>query len=303
MDGDTLGSALALSMALTKMNKKAEVIYEERIPQSLSVLSGDGFLKEFSVYSEDIDRDWGIVVVVDTADPMMLGKRKHILPHASCVVNIDHHFTNKNYGDQILIEDSFAATAEIIFFLIKEMQVEIDYDIAICLYTGICTDTGGFKYGNTTGQSHQIAAELLQFNLDIAALHYLFFDAMSQKKLNCISFISTSITFHYQGRLAIAVIPHANYEELDASDEDYEGLVDLGRNVQGTEVSILAREIRENEFRLNLRSKGKTDVSIMAKNNNGGGHRAASGCTISVKSKNIKEFIVNEMKYAFTASL
>jgi phosphoesterase RecJ-like protein len=331
-DGDTLGSGLALAIALSKLGKEAAVLYEDRIPDNLSVLPGKEFLRlrggeaggvgdageapcgcpagagtdahegaqaAAGADARDDARRWDAIIVVDTADPSRLGRRRQMLDSARFVVNIDHHITNAGYGDMTLIDSEASATAEVAYDVIRALGADICRDIALCIYTGICTDTGGFSYGNTTSRSHEIAAELLRFGLDIPKLHYLFFNAISAGKLRCHAYVASSLKFYYNGKLAVVTISGDALREMGADESDCEGLVDIGRNVIGVEASIMAREAKAGEFRVNLRSRNGVDVSVMAKKFGGGGHIAASGCTIRASSESIGAILVDAMSYAF----
>jgi phosphoesterase RecJ-like protein len=404
IDGDTLGSALALTIALTKLGKRATVLLEEKIPENLSMLPCEGYVRQYADGGGDAggeggagnecgdarngaggDREdagcgvggrsddgagdtgderagapcgtgaagkdksggardsvansascgasagdgsegavransasttnsasvandanvaggapaWDILVVVDAGDVGRLGRRARLLDGGACVINIDHHITNQGYGDINLIVSDAAATAELVYHLIRRLGAAMDRDIAVCIYAGICTDTGGFSYNNTTSGCHEIAAEMLRFDLDVNKLHYLFFNAISYGKLRCHGYVANSLKFHYNGRLALVVISNSALEALGATESDCEGLVDIGRNVRGVEVSAMARETKPGEFRINLRSRNDADVSIMAKKFGGGGHTAASGCTINARAEDMEGLIVEAMAYAF----
>ncbi|MDR1060644.1 MAG: DHH family phosphoesterase [Clostridiales bacterium] len=331
IDGDTLGSALALVLALAKLGKKAVVLAEEKIPENLSMLPCGDYVRQYGEGAGDGDAGedagggcdvaggagesdaggapaevgaadagpWDVLVVVDAGDPGRLGRRARLLESGACVINIDHHITNRGYGDINLIISDAAATAELVYHLICRLGVAMDRDIAVCIYTGICTDTGGFSYNNTTSGCHEIAAEMLRFDLDVNKLHYLFFNAITCGKLRCHGYVANSLKFHYSGRLAVVVISDSALEALGATEADCEGLVDIGRNVRGVEVSAMARETKPGEFRINLRSRNDADVSIMAKRFGGGGHVAASGCTICARAEDMEGLIVEAMAYAF----
>jgi len=293
MDGDTLGSGVALGHALQKLNKGVAMIIEEGHPDYLDFLIRDcGFYLKLSDDEGAIGRAWDAVVICDTADPKLLGKREKMLKLSDCVINIDHHVSNRGFGDYNLIDDDASATAEIIYRLNEALGVPMDFDTAVAIYTGICTDTGGFSYANTTGESHRIAAETLRFGIDVAHLRYKFFDAISRGKLHCYAYVASNLKIHGGGKFAIAVVPESALSEIGASEADCEGLVNIGRNVVGVEVSLLAREIKAGEFRVNLRSRGDFDVACVARKFNGGGHKMAAGCTIAAAPNEIESILL-----------
>ena len=297
-DGDTLGSGIAISIALNSLGKDVSLIYEEDFPDNLSVLRTD---HDFYVYLPDnearvMDCRWDAVAVIDTADPKLLGKREQILGKTDCVVNIDHHISNNGYGNHNLIDVSVSATAEIAYHLIMELGVPLDSDMALSIYTGICTDTGGFSYSNTTGMCHKIAARTLDFGIDVAGLRYKFFDAITLGKLHCHGYVANTLTIHDDGKYAIAVVSAATLAEFGATEEDCEGLVNIGRNVTGVEASLFAREVRPGEFRINLRSRGNIDVSKIARKFNGGGHKTAAGCILAAEPHEVRSILLNALR-------
>ena len=301
MDGDTLGSALALAFALKGMNKTVTVVKEEGVPDNLAILPGLDFLADFSedakagILSDAADSQ-SAVLVVDTGDTVLLGKRRIILENASCIINIDHHLTNIQFGDINLVEDGFSATAEVVFLLIEELKVPLSFNIAACVYAGICTDTGGFKYGNTTAQTHEIVAKLLQFPLNVEHMHFCFFDVMSINKLRCLQVVVNQLKFYLDGKLALVVITGEDFRRYEATPDCCEGLVNIGRCIQGAEVSILAKEVEDDVFRISFRSHGGVDVSTIAQRFAGGGHRAASGCLMKAAAAEVEQQLVFEVR-------
>lgn len=295
-DGDTLGSALAVSLALRKLGKDVSLIYEEEYPDYLSFLLKG---KDFFIFLPDnpgiLECTWDAVAVFDTADPKLLGERERLLKQTGCVVNIDHHITNDGYGDYNHVDVGVSSAAELAYELNDELGVPMDRDIAVALYTGICTETGGFSYNNTTCASHEIAAKTLRFGIDVAHLRYKFFDEISPGKLRCHAFVANTLKFHGDGKYAIAIVSAATLLELGATEADCEGLVNIGRNVVGVTVSIFAREIRPGEFRINLRSREDFDVAAMAREFGGGGHKLAAGCTICAEAPEVESMLLNAL--------
>jgi len=296
-DGDTLGSCIAVSIALLRLGKDVKLVYEEAFPDNLSVLpSGYDF---FTLYQGDpgvFAGSFDAIVVCDAADSKLLGKREALLGGAGCVVNIDHHISNNEYGDYNLIDPDSSSTAEIIYQLILDLGVPLDYDIAVSIYTGVCTDTGGFSYANTTSKSHIIAARTIEFGIEVARLRYKFFDAITLGKLYCHGYVANSLKIHDGGRYAIAIVTASALAEIGATEADCEGLVNLGRNVTGVIVSAFAREVRPGEFRINLRSRGEYDVAALACIFGGGGHKMAAGCTIFCEPPDVEAILLDALR-------
>lgn len=196
VDGDGLGSSLALALALLKLGKKVKVYLEEGVPFTFGFLPGQHLLelynnegyeetgKEESIKNEN-KNEAGIEVAValDTGDEGRLGKRIEIFKKAKVTINIDHHATNSMYAEYNLVKTENSAVGEIIYQLIKEIGIEIDTDISICLYVAILTDTGGFKYSNTTALTHQITSDLISNGIDVAEISKRIFDTNSYEKI------------------------------------------------------------------------------------------------------------------------
>ena len=298
-DGDTLGSCLAASIILQKMDKDVSFIYEEPFPDNVSILlTGHSFFSFMPDDFEFVNRRWDAVVAFDAADPKLLGKRARLLEQTDCVINIDHHISNRGYGHFNLIDANASSTAEIVYHLMQELGMQLDRDMALAIYTGICTDTGGFSYSNTTSACHEIAAKTLEFDIDVANLRYRFFDAISLGKLHCYGYVANSIRLFEGGKYAVAVVSASTLAEIGAEESDCEGLVNIGRNIVGVEVSLFAREVRPGEFRINLRSRGDTDVSKIARKFNGGGHKLAAGCTVFAASSDIETILLKALNPA-----
>jgi len=298
-DGDTLGCSIAVGRALHRLNKNACILYEEKYTEYLEfLLEGYGSLIFLDDDPGALDRAWDAVIVFDTADPKLLGKRERMLNQAGCVINIDHHISNRLFGDVNLVVPGASATAELAYQLLAELGVPLDHYMALAIYTGICTDTGGFSYSNTTCASHEIAAKTLAFGIDVAHLRYKFFDAITPGKLHCHAYVANTLRFHDGGKYAIAVVSAEALDKIGATEADCEGLVNIGRNVVGVEVSVFAREIRPGEFRVNLRSRGSYDVSEVARKFEGGGHKLAAGCTVIAPSGEIESILLNALNEA-----
>jgi phosphoesterase RecJ-like protein len=295
-DGDTLGSGLALCLAFRKLGKDACLIYEEQFPDNLSdMFSGRDFLRYVPDDENVLNSEWDSIAVVDTADPKLLGRRAAMLGRTDCMINIDHHISNSGFGLHNLIDPSASSAAEVVYKLIVELGAPFDRDIALAIYTGVCTDTGGFSYSNTNGESHVIAAWALRYGLDVAHMRYKFFDAISLGKLHCHGYVANSLRIHNGGKIAIAIVTASALENIGATESDCEGLVNIGRNVVGVEVSVFAREVRPGEFRVNFRSRGDSDVASIARIFEGGGHKLAAGCTILASPGDIESILLEAL--------
>ncbi len=284
-DGDAIGSSLALALALRNAGKKAVVYVEENTPTVYRFLSGN----ELTCFYDAQDEVMDVNIALDTGDVGRLGTRGEAFFKAPCTINIDHHITNTKFALNNFVDAASASTGEIVYTLLQELKYPIDRDMATCLYTAISTDTGGFKYSNTTAETHKIAAELLATGIDIGELSQRIFDNTTYTKLKLTQKAIEKLELSDDCRLAVVVISQADLQSTGANDEDCDGIVNIGRSIEGVEVSLLVKEKNTDEVRINLRSKTYVDVSEIAAAFGGGGHKRAAGCTVKGNLQEVKE--------------
>lgn len=273
-DGDTLGAALAVYMLLKEMGKQAEVICDEPVPHIY------GFLPHADkVVLPENAHGYECVVTCDCADMQRFKKAEHIFRAAKYTMVIDHHFTNKGYGDANLVEGKASATCEVIFDLIKHMGREIGPETAICLYTGIVTDTGNLTYINTTPECIRMVAELYENGLNITEINRNIYRTVPYSKTRLQGHALANMKLERGGTIGIATISVADMNEYGATNEDCEGLVDSVRDVESVRVAIFIREGRDGTYKVSLRSKECADVGRIANKYGGGGHAGAAGYT------------------------
>ncbi len=291
-DGDAIGSSLALALALKKTGKKVIVYLEENVPNTYKFLPGI----EFVGFISENDEVMALNIALDTGDVGRLASRADIFFKAPVTINIDHHITNTKFAQYNHVDALSASTGELIFVLLKEMNCEIDKDMAKCIYTAIATDTGGFKYGNTTAGTHRAAAELLSTGIDIADLSQKIFDNTTFVKLKLTQKAIELLELYENDLLAVTAITQDILQSTGAKDEDCDGLVNIGRSIEAVEVSVLIKEKSSNEIRVNLRSKAYVDVSEIAAAFGGGGHKRAAGCTMKGSIEDVKDQLIDTIK-------
>ncbi len=291
-DGDAIGSSLALALALRNAGKKAVVYIDENIPAVYRFLSGN----ELTCFYDPQDEVMDLNIALDTGDVGRLGTRGEAFFKAPCTINIDHHVTNTKFALYNYVDAASASTGEIVYTLLKKLKYPIDRDMAACLYTAISTDTGGFKYSNTTAETHKIAAELLATGIDIGELSQRIFDNTTYSKLKLTQKAIEKLELSEDGRLAVVVISQSDLHSTGANDEDCDGIVNIGRSIEGVEVSLLVKEKNADEIRINLRSKTYVDVSEIAAAFGGGGHKRAAGCTVKGTLQEVKDRLTTAVK-------
>ena len=283
-DGDAVGSAFALRQLLTAMGCSAWCVCADEVPKRLQFLMQG--LQE-SALPDAIPQDtaWTRVVSVDTASPAQLGALWETYA-GKIDMMIDHHGMGTPYAPNLIVPDA-AACAEILFDLSRELLREgalsyIPSGADMCIYAGLNTDTGSFKYSNVTPKTHRCAAELHRAGVDSAAITQKLYGAKPYLQLKAEGAGIRSLTFYADGKIAVVRFPYALKQELGVADEHLETLVDIARGIEGVEVAVSVRQPNEeNVFRCSTRAGGSVDVSQVCAAFGGGGHVKAAGCTLS----------------------
>ncbi len=289
-DGDNIGSLLGLGLALKNINNNVFFLKTDNIPTDFLFLPGVDLIKDYD------DNDIDLLITLDCSDEERLGDNRKLLTKAKTIINIDHHISNTNYGDINIVDTEAAATCEIVFRLIKKLCVDIDKDIATCLYTGISTDTGSFMYENANEETHLIAAELLRIGIDKQEININIWQNQSLIKTKLFIKTLETLETYFDDKVAIVQITRDNLRSIGASMEDSEGIVSFIRDIANVEVAIMLKEFEENEIKVSMRSKKYIDVSQICSLFSGGGHKKASGCTIKSNIEEAKKQLINELE-------
>ncbi len=293
-DGDNIGSTLALYMAIEKIKENVNVIKVDEIPSDFFFLPNIQVYKEYTT-AESVD----LFISLDSSDIERLGAGKELLKKANKVINIDHHATNDNFGDVNIVLPTASATGEIVYKFIKHMGVEIDKDIATCLYTAISMDTGRFMYSNTSYETHLIASELLKVGIDLNSINIHLYQNRSIERTKLFLEALYNMEFHLDGKIGLVVVTQEMLAKNNAKLEDTEGIVSFIRDTGPVEVACLLKEIAEKEVKVSLRSKQHVDVSKIALHFGGGGHIRAAGCTIYDTIDNAKKLVLDQIYKSF----
>jgi phosphoesterase RecJ-like protein len=274
MDGDALGSAAALCVALRRLGKTAHVVIEEGIPDMISFLDR-GYCTEAPKLPARPD----VCVCVDCGEYYRFPKREALFKSGGLTVCIDHHETSKPFLDLNYIDSKAAATAEIIYELLPLLGVGIDEEIGDALYVGIVTDTGKFQYANTTRKTHLIAAELHAIGVRASEISIMLYQNERMEKRLLESRILGGAEMFADGRAVISCITRKMLKETGGRLDETDGVVEALRDIRGVEVACLMKEISTRMFKVSLRSKQSFDVAAFSEENGGGGHARAAGFT------------------------
>lgn len=291
-DGDNIGSSLALTLALKKINKNVFILKSDSVPNSFSFLPGIDLIKEYDNKLKDID----LFIVLDCGDEDRLGENKSILKIANKTINIDHHISNTNFGDVNIVDSEAAATGELIYHFIKQIDVELDKDIATNLYTAISTDTGSFKYESVTGDTHRIIADLLDYKIDKNNININLYESMNFTQMKLFIKSLASLETFNNAEIAIIKVTQEMLEETGASLEDAEGIISFVRKISTVEAACVLKELDSENIKISLRTKKYLNASKICEQFNGGGHKRAAGCTIYKPIEQAKELIIKAIQ-------
>lgn len=267
-DGDTLGSASGLLRCLVKLGKTVSFACADPIPEKFSYLfQGIPLSQEEPVH----------IVSVDVADPSLLGSLQETYG-GKIDLAIDHHSTHVPVGEAEWVEGDSAANAELICLLAQELGVDLEEPEATCLYTGITTDTGCFRYQNVTPRTFRLAAKLLELGAKAAWVNRLMFETKSREMLLAERMVMDSIRFTANGLCALVTLPKSIYEETGLSEGELDGVAALPRQIQGVVLGITLKE-RDGEIKVSLRTNPPANAAQLCGRFGGGGHAGAAGCS------------------------
>jgi len=289
-DGDALGSALALASILQQLGKKPQILYPEDIPTIYLFLPGLEVVKKQSpgLLEKEIP-----IIAVDCADEK---RTAYKISAEHIVVNIDHHISNNNFGTINIVDSNAAAVGEIIYRILKEAELKITPQMATCLYVAISTDTGSFSYSNTTAETMRIASELIVIGADLDLIRKNLHEKRPLRELLTVKLALASLFISNDSKIIGSILAYDTLRENDLLNSDTDGLIALLRATEGTEVTLLFKEIGPDEIKVSLRSKVYVDVNQIASEYGGGGHARAAGCTIRGNVFDVKDNFIKKVE-------
>ena len=288
-DGDAIGSAIAFTRILKEMGKEAKVVFPDEPAKRLCFITGG------HGYMTPVDFDTAfkpeLIVSLDCATSARLGAFEEMLGE-KVDLSIDHHFSNMPFAKQTFTDAKASATAEIVYEIAAELVRrgeldEISPHVALALYSGIVSDTGNFKYSNTSDKTFKACAALRKCDIDTAEISRLLFDSFSLARLKAEATAISKIELIANGHAAIIVLSQKDIEEAGLTLDDFDDTVNIARKVEDVRVGAYVREASVGEYKVSLRSNDNTNVSDICGKYSGGGHIRAAGCVIKAESINI----------------
>ena len=293
-DGDALGSLFGASLGLRTLDKKTFPTWgatPPELPPGYEFLPGADSL----VHPEEIP-DNPVFLALDCGAVDRLGD--HLLDAARTApttINVDHHPGNDEFGDLNIVVPTASSTSELVFGLLKDLDIAIDRDIATNLYTGLFTDTGSFQYANSTPDTLRLAADLLEYGVPKTEIAQHVFETAPYGYIRLLARVLSNAQLLEEERFIYSVITHEDLRESDVIMEETDKVIDVLRSTRDADVAAIFKEQGDGKFRASLRSKGNVSVGAIARARGGGGHELAAGFTTDDIKATVQE-IVEELK-------
>ena len=288
-DGDAIGTALALYHALKQYGKQPDIIVPE-YPRIFEVLPGVEEIKKKS----EIEK-YDLAISVDCAAIKMLNGFTKYFDNAKVKIVIDHHGTNTMFGDINFVNPDAPACSQIMLVILEHFGIEITKDIGTCILTGIITDTGGFKYQGVTAETFEFVAWLLNKGVNVSKVYRQVLQTKTKPNFELNRIATNRLEFLEDGKVAYTYITEEDMEKVNAQSGDHEGIVEIGRDIEGVEVSVFIRQT-ERGCKVSLRSNEYVNVSDVCLMFGGGGHQRAAGAMIQGTIEQVKEKLLYQIK-------
>ena len=283
-DGDSVGSLVALGLALAKLDKKITMYNPSPIPAVYRFLPGAGRIVRQIKKADTYD----LAIVLDCGDLVRVGETSAEVGRIPILINIDHHVSNTGFGHIQLIDTTACATAEIVYRLINALEIPFDQAIATSIYTGILTDTGSFRFSNTNRAAFAISKAMTDAGVEPHKVAQRVFGTYSLGRIKLLNMALNSIEISDNGKLSMMTVTRSMLNTTGTNTEDLDGMINYARRIQDVKVAALIHEIKNgggkfanmNRYHVSLRSESSVDVAKIASKFGGGGHTSAAGFQI-----------------------
>jgi len=286
-DGDAIGSAFALSFALRNLGKESVVYFKDKVPYRYEFLP-----RPANLVHEIPPKQFDAVFAVDCGDFFRVGDGYEKLKDKGQIINIDHHDTNEAFGFLNISDQRASSTAEIIYAVLKALNVRMDFDIAVNIYTAILTDTGSFRYNSTNSKAFIICEEMTHFGVLPSYVAEQVYESHPKERFQLLCAALSTLDTYHDNRIAFILITDDMIKNIGASKEQTDGFVEFLKEMKGVEVALVARQIGASQYKISMRSKGKIDVASVASRFGGGGHTNAAGCILEGSAEQVKKVLV-----------
>ena len=292
LDGDALGSELALYLMLKDLGKEAVICNQDATPEHYRFLpAAERIVHEL----ENIEK-YDVAFILDCSELDRVGKISGDIVRVKTLVNIDHHMSNGGFCKLRLLDPKASSTGELLYRLMRKMHVKMTKDICTNLYAAILTDTGGFRYSSTHQETLRAAGDLVEGGADPQWISENIYESDPPVKLQLLSRVLETLTLDMATKTASLVVTQQHLQDTGAMMEHTDGFIDIPRTVKGIDIAMLYTQTEGNHFKLSLRSKGKVNVEKIARKFGGGGHINAAACRIEGNIDEIKRRVLEAVR-------
>lgn len=295
-DYDAVCSELAMAFYLRSLGKKVLIVNDEAVPERFSFLPG---IRRVQGYRKKMSLNCDAAVVLDCGEFKRTGRVLSLIPKDAVVFNIDHHITNDFFGHFNLVDPGASSTTEILYTLFKRGRHPFTRDLALNLYMGMMTDTGSFRYENTSRRTHEAAGDLMRFGFSVPRLYTEVYETMRPDDFQRLIQLLNRAQLLCRGRLACLCLSRKTVSRFSRGLDLRDALFYFLRSIRGVEVFVLFTELDPRKTRVNLRSRAGADVARLAQHFGGGGHPRASGCTIPKGIAEARQDLLRHIRKVF----
>lgn len=296
-DGDALGSQLALYHYCKGTGKNCVCLNFEPLPEQLSWLEGADQCRDSLPENQHFD----MIFLMETTDSRRMGDRVEFFEMADVSVHLDHHVQVKGLGKINLIDEAASSTCEVLYNILEKTGDELNRHCIEAIYVGIMTDTGNFRYKNSTPRAHEIAAKFIREGLEVDEIYRKVYENTSFKRVVMHGIAMARAESHCNGKIITSCIMLDDFGRVGASEVDSDGAIRNLNCIKGIEAALLFKEVEGGQVKVSLRSTGEVDVMEIARKFNGGGHRMASGLQVNGTVEEVMKLVTNEVKNVVTA--
>jgi bifunctional oligoribonuclease and PAP phosphatase NrnA len=289
IDGDDEGSMLALKLALEKIGKQVSLFCPENLPKVYNFLPAVNNISKV-LPPDKVD----VAILLECSSPNRLPENFDLSNSAHHIINIDHHIDNKNYAEYNWVNSKAAAVGEMVFQLINALKIPLDFEIAVCLYLAILTDTGAFAYSNVTPLTHKIIAQCLEFPIPVDTINRRVYKEKDFFYLKLLSAVIATLERSADGETAWGFLTLDMLNQVNLKYEDTQNLLEELNQIEGVNILILFKETLKGHTRVSLRSSG-WPVNRLAEKFGGGGHLQAAGCNVEMPLQKAQAAVLEEL--------
>ena len=294
-DPDALCSELALGIFLRSIGKKVSIVNHQTVPGRFHFLPGVRGIKN---YWKNRKVNYDVAIIVDCGDLNRIGKVQDLIQKDKVLINIDHHITNDLFGHINLVDPNASSTCEVLYELFLNSGCALSKSLAILLYTGIMTDTGSFRYENTTARTHAIAAVLMEFKFSASQLHRKLYETITFRDLKEFTNVISHFDMHFNKKVACVELRKKILSKFSGEFDLRDTIFKFLRSIKDVEVFVIFTEVGRSKTRVNLRSSSTFDVAKLASLFGGGGHCRASGCTVDQSIPQARKEVLKNIRKA-----